>query len=119
MQTLLTQPRQVSIVPAPRAPERTPAPGFAPRLALDPALSHYPALLRAELDELLDSGIRTLEVDVSAVPVLPVRALRCLVDADSVLRCRGGRLHVLNPTPRTVRVLAASRTMHLTATSAS
>lgn len=100
------------LVPAQRAPQQTSAPS---RVDLTPALVEQPGLLRARLDELLASGIRSLEADVSAVPVLSTAVLRALVDVDATLRCRGGRLHVLNPTARTLRVMAASRTLHLAA----
>jgi anti-anti-sigma regulatory factor len=115
VQTLLADPRPASIVPAPRVPEHTPAPAQAPAaLTLTQGLAEHPALLRTRLAELLSTGTRTLEVDVSAVPVLPAAALRRLLEADTALRRRGGRVRLLNATPRSIRVLAASRALHLT-----
>lgn len=114
MQTLLTEPRQ-AIVPAPRVPR--PAPNPAPASAalnLTQGVAEDPALLRATLSELLAEGIRTLEVDVSAVPVLRAAALRALLDVDTTLRRRGGRVRLLNATPRSIRVMAASRALHVT-----
>ncbi len=110
MQTLLATPPHAAIVPVPRTPGPTRP---ASSLKLTPALAQAPVLLRTELNDLLAGGSRTLEVDVSDVPVLPAAALESLVDADAALRCRGGHVRLLNLTPRSIRVLAASKTLHL------
>jgi len=114
VQTLLEHPRPTSVLPAPRRPEQSPRRAPA-RLGLTPALAEHPALLRTQLNELLAGGIRTLEVDVADVPVLPAGALHSLVEADATLRCRGGRIRLCNPTARSIRVLAGSKTLHLAA----
>ncbi len=110
VQTLLASAAQSAIVPVPRTPGRTPP---AANLKLTPTLAQAPVLLRTELNDLLAGGSRTLEVDVSDVPVLPAAALQSLVDADATLRRRGGQVRLHNLTPRSIRVLAASKTLHL------
>lgn len=119
MQTLFADPRHAPNVPAPRAGEQTQKPPQQPAtLSLTQVPAEHPELLRTELSELLSSGMQTLEVDVSAVPVLPAVALRSLLEVDTALRRRGGRVRLLNPTPRSIRVLAASRALHLADTAA-
>lgn len=68
---------------------------------------------QARLEELLRRGVRTVEVDLQDVTFLDLSTLRVLLHADQVLRARGGRLRLVNPSGRVQRLLRITRTEHL------
>lgn len=109
------------VVPAPR-PE-APAPPLAVpqqrradrvRLTLSGELDiSNVAQNEARLDDLLATGVRDVEVDLTDVTFMDLRTLRVLLQADAQLRARGGRLWLLNPCRLVRRLLAITATQHL------
>lgn len=112
------QPRPAVAIPAQRAANAQPsrhdeAPPARIVLSGEVGLATVPSL-RTRLRELLEQrGTRTLQVDVTAVAFLNLDALRLLLDADTLLRARGGRLLLRNPNHRVQRLLATTRTGYL------
>jgi len=65
------------------------------------------------LKELIRSGARIIDVDFQDVTFLDLTTLRVLLQADEVLRARGGHLRLINPSRRVQRLLSITRTEHL------
>lgn len=56
------------------------------------------------LDDLLDQGCRTVEVDLCGVRFLAAAGLTVLVEAECRFRQRSGRLLLVGPTPACLRL---------------
>ena len=54
---------------------------------------------------LLETGEKTVQVDLAGMAFIDSTGLRALVEVDQRLRAAGGRLTVVNPTPATCKVL--------------
>ena len=119
MTTLLTRPpdQTTTLAPQPGPPEAapavptgapTPAPARPPahRLALTGALSRSDAAWLAErLEELVGSGARTVEVDLSQVPAIDAAVARLLLRTSWHLGDPHRALLLLHPQPQVRRVL--------------
>ena len=78
-------------------------------LALDGDLDPFTApLLTAELDDTLQGGVHTLELDVSRLRFLDSSGLRVLIVAHNQLDPKGGGVVLVGPSDATRRVIEIS-----------